>query len=664
MGYSSSCLSIVAETSWQELVTRLDLWGLGAALLAAAIHHRGRSYLASVVLVSTIWLEIHVTLVMVGSENWAVAGTVIPVLQFTTSLFLGLRIGLLTSALTFFTIPSVIFLSGQIGSTAGFQTPGALMFIAALATTTLLTTGLMIGFLQALASVLRQNIVSESRARDIIERSPDAMITLTSEGLLDEINPAAEELMGVASEHARGQPLAILNLQPQEPAPEELLLRLFNSDEPTQLEVSKTGLTLEALARSVVRVDGAQGSLIVLRNITPRLAAENLAMELQTQLHSSQKLEAVGLLAGGVAHDFNNLLTAVGGYGALLSQSSDPDARAYSKMVLEVQQQGATLVQKLLQFARQRPVDPHPVCISSILNELSPLLRRLLGERHRLVLNIEPPCATLIDPGRLEQLLLNLTANARDAMIQDGVLRMNCRCEGDVIALEVSDTGKGMTSAVKNRIFEPFFTTKPTGRGTGLGLSSVHATVRDANGTIEVDSEVGEGTRFSMTFPSTEEKAAEAAPAAVSTSEICRKEAIAFVAEDNKWVRDYVRRLLLREGYAVSTAASGDDAVTALSEMSYPPDILLCDVVMPGLSGLQVVNEMQQRWPQLRYLFMSGYLGEEANHPGLKNSPYLVHKPFTDQQLLARIKKRLQGKPSTSLENTVLSNTNLSNRTA
>jgi signal transduction histidine kinase/CheY-like chemotaxis protein len=362
------------------------------------------------------------------------------------------------------------------------------------------------------------------------------------------------------------------------------------------------------------------------------------SLALQAQLQHSQKLEALGLLAGGVAHDFNNLLTAIGGYGALLGRSSDARARELGLEIVAAQRRGATLTRQLLAFARKDTPRPRSIDLSRALAELTELLRRAIGERVQLHVEAEPECPILADPGRIEQVVVNLAVNASDAMPDGGRLWIRCVKDGDRVRLEVEDEGVGIDEATQERIFEPFFTTKGRHRGTGLGLSTVHGIVTESGGSIELHSRIGHGTRFTLRWPR-----ATLGPIdePVDATELLGAGRCVLWVEDNDGARDYVRGVLEERGFLVVSARSAEEALELTTKLHEAPDLVLSDVILPGLTGPELVAKLKQRWPSLRCLFVSGYVGDVALGAGFDPARDLVLKPFTSQELFARVAAKL-----------------------
>jgi signal transduction histidine kinase/ActR/RegA family two-component response regulator len=366
--------------------------------------------------------------------------------------------------------------------------------------------------------------------------------------------------------------------------------------------------------------------------------SEARAHALQAQLLHAQKLEAVGRLAGGVAHDFNNLLTAISGYASVLEQSSDPHAREIGDEILSAQRRGATLTRQLLAFARKDTDQPRPMDLARTLADVAGLLRRALGEKVQVHVEAEPGCAIVADPGRIEQVLLNLGLNARDAMPRGGRLWIRCGLDAGRVRLEVQDEGVGMDEQVQARAFEPFFTTKGRERGTGLGLSTVHGIVGDSGGSIELQSRVGQGTLFVVRWPR-----AAFVPEAEGDSQIELDGAgrRVLLVEDNDGARAYVQRLLDERGFRVTAARSAEEAAVLCAQDDAAPDLVVTDVILPGLTGPDLVRELKERWPALRCVFVSGYLGDVPLGVGFDPATDLVPKPFTSSELLARIASKL-----------------------
>jgi two-component system cell cycle sensor histidine kinase/response regulator CckA len=281
-----------------------------------------------------------------------------------------------------------------------------------------------------------------------------------------------------------------------------------------------------------------------------------------------------------------------------------------------------------------------PIDLAAMLSALGPLMQRVAGERLELALLVGEPCPVVVDPGQIEQVMLNLVANVRDAMPKGGEIRIECRRSGDRILVEVRDTGDGIPENLRGKIFDPFFTTKEPGKGTGLGLSTAAGIVREGGGTIDVQSAEGEGTTFVISLPTTQQIPEDAPPPPARAAGSAGAGRHILVAEDNDSVRCYLKLMLERAGFRVTLTRSGDEAAATLRSMSKPPDLLLSDVVMPGGTGPELAADARVRFRDLPVLFMSGYAGEAGQHAEFEAGEALS-KPFTDHDLLERIEAKL-----------------------
>jgi PAS domain S-box-containing protein len=394
------------------------------------------------------------------------------------------------------------------------------------------------------------------------------------------------------------------------------------------------------------------GAVVTFIDITDR-------QKLEAQLIQSQKMEAIGTLAGGVAHDFNNILTAIIGYGSIL-QRKMPDAdplKASVVNILESAQRAARLTRSLLTFGRKQTLVPVPVDLNSIVRRVEKLLLPLIGED--VVLAADLSDADLIvqaDAGQLEQVLMNLAANARDSMPQGGCFTIHTEktafdaeqarihgvpAAGSFAVLSVSDTGSGMDQATRLKIFEPFFTTKEVGRGTGLGLSIAYGIIRQHNGTISVYSEIGKGTTFKIYLPLLH-RAATAEQAPRSDTSGARGTETLLIAEDDKMVLALMKAVLEEHGYRVLEAQDGEQAVRVFSENRDRIQLVILDTIMPKMNGKQAFSAIKALHPDVKALFMSGYTADIISRQGLVDQGFeLMQKPIAPAELLARVRKAL-----------------------
>jgi len=360
-------------------------------------------------------------------------------------------------------------------------------------------------------------------------------------------------------------------------------------------------------------------------------------------------MEVVGRLAGGVAHDFNNILTTIRGYGDLLLERVEADSPAWDAVqhIRRSATRAAALTEQLLVFTRRRPPQPRVVQLNDVLRHMSGLLRRVIGEDIKMDVRLDARLPNVkVDPGQIEQMVLNLAINARDAMAKGGQLTISTADLTGSVRIVVEDDGIGMDEETRRHIFEPFFTTKGIGKGTGLGLSIVHAIVEQSGGHITVESAPGKGARFSIVLPSVNlprEQRTSATP--VPSPAIPRGSETILVAEDDEEVRDFVEHVLKRSGYHVLCAPDGAAAMRVAQ--SFPGEIalLLSDVVMPNLNGRQLAEQLQPLRPKLRVLHMSGYPGDTiARYGDVREGDAFLQKPFSARELAEKVRDVLDGK--------------------
>jgi len=394
--------------------------------------------------------------------------------------------------------------------------------------------------------------------------------------------------------------------------------------------------------------------------ITERRLAEEALRKAEEQFRQAQKMEAVGQLAGGIAHDFNNLLTAILGYTDLASHGVRHDQRDLAADLEEIRRAGeraVTLTRQLLAFSRKQVLERQIVNLNDVVQELERMLRRLIGEDIQLeTVTARPLHPVIVDPGQMEQVLLNLVINARDAMPGGGTLRIetaNTTAPPEMagsspdaaaqpcISLTITDTGCGIPSEIRSRIFEPFFTTKDPGKGTGLGLAMVYGVVTQTGGCITVDSEPGRGTRFTIYLPAAEARSPTVAEASERALELKGSETILLV-EDEHAIRELVRKVLAGYGYHVLEAADAAHALETAERHPGPIDLLISDIVMPRMSGPELAERLAARRPETRVLYMSGFSNRPISgfsSPGPR--VMLLHKPFTPDRLARKVRECL-----------------------
>jgi len=502
---------------------------------------------------------------------------------------------------------------------------------------------------------------SEERYRELFQDSLDTIFISTPAGRVIDINPAGLELLGferkedllqvnIAEElyQDREDRQRMLDLMAKQGFCRDYELRLKRRDG-TPLRVLETTTAVRDSADQVIALRG------MLRNVTQQRALEE-------QLLRSQRMEAVGHLAGGVAHDFNNLLTVINGRSDLLRTLLEPGSPLVRE-VDEIKQAGkraAALTRQLLILSRRQMSSPSAVNLNQIVGNVENLLRRSIGEQVELICNLKPDLANIkADPSQVEQVLLNLALNARDAMPRGG--RLTIETDNAMVAegsslhamglqlgphvlLRVEDTGVGIDARLLGQIFEPFVTTKGPGEGTGLGLSTVYGIVQQSHGQIRVDSEPGRGASFEIFLPAVEEAIVEDSEPEEDAESPRGTETILLV-EDEAAVRSLLRRFLEGQGYRVVEAPDGETGYEQAESREGEIDLLLTDLVMPGMGGFELARRMESRWPQVKILFMSGYsedaVGMMDNEP-LMDATNFLQKPFSTDLLARRIRAILE----------------------
>ena len=385
----------------------------------------------------------------------------------------------------------------------------------------------------------------------------------------------------------------------------------------------------------------------------------------EAALFQSQKVEAIGQLAGGVAHDFNNILAVITGYCEMAQRQLDAahPARPRLDQILKAANRAAALTRQLLAFSRKQVLQPRPLDLNAIVADAHKMLGRLIGENISVVLKPSAGLGTVnADPGQIEQIVFNLAVNARDAMPRGGTLTIETRNvdldedyamrhpsteAGRYVMLALSDTGVGMTPEVQARAFDPFFTTKPEGQGTGLGLATVYGIVKQSGGNVWVYSEPGHGTTFRVYLPRVDRPNANlASPSASTSTEPPRGTETILLAEDTDSLREVIRETLQERGYKVLAAADGREAFATARMFDGSIDLLLTDVVMPNMGGADLAKALLERRPGLRVVYMSGYTdGALSQHGVLGAGIHLVEKPFTSDLLARKVREALDEKP-------------------
>ena len=504
----------------------------------------------------------------------------------------------------------------------------------------------------------RQLEESESRYRLLFESNPQPMWVFDSVTLAFlAVNQAAIACYGYTREEFLG--MTLRDIRPPEDVPALLehtrtSTGTLHTDGPWQHR-KKDGTTLFAeVAAHPIRFGDADARLVMVFDITER-------KRLEEELRQSQKLEAVGLLAGGIAHDFNNLLTVIEGYAEMIraDQAQEDAHRDSVEEILVAAGRAASLTRQLLAFSRRQILQPIRLNLNANVTSTQRLLSRLLGENIQIRTVLASGLWDVFaDPGQMDQIVLNLSVNARDAMERGGTLSIETSniaagaCDafltpeltgGEYVRLSVIDTGHGMDQETQRHIFEPFFTTKEVGRGTGLGLSTVYGIVTQSGGHIRVSSEPEKGSSFSIYLPRARGAASPAAKAAAGSMPPQQTGESVLVVEDDANVRHLVVAILKRSGYRVIAPATAHEALCICGDPSTPLDLLLTDMVLPETDGAAVAETAMASRPNLRVLFMSGYTEHPVLRlPGFDRGAPFLHKPFTQAALMAKLREVMQ----------------------
>ena len=520
--------------------------------------------------------------------------------------------------------------------------------------------------------------VTDHLLTGLLDGAPDAVVCVAEDGRIVLVNAQAERLFGYRRQELVGERVEILVPGDVRAGHQALRGRYVADPRPrpmgAELDLSgrrRDGSSFPAeISLSAVQTDDGILVMAAVRDITAwlELRAERDRLRrqaerdfMEAQLQQAQRLESLGQLAGGVAHDFNNLLGVILNYASFVGEEAAKDpgqaswqsVRDDNSQIERAAERAAELTRQLLTFARRDAVKLQPLNLNEVITNVEQLLSRTLGEQVVLRTDLSPrPCMVLADPGQIEQVLVNLAVNARDAMPAGGMLTLTTGtteidadhpasaaglAPGRYGRMRISDTGTGMTREVLDHAFEPFFTTKSKGKGTGIGLATVYGIITHAHGYVQVDSEPGAGTTFTVLLPATSQDAVAAPePKPALRQDACET---VLLVEDEPAIRDVTSRILARNGYQVITAANGRQAIEAASGHD-EIDVLLTNVVMPEMQGKEAAERIQALRPGVKVLFMSGYAQRLLDTQGVAAADVnLIEKPFTEQSLLAKLRQ-------------------------
>jgi PAS domain S-box-containing protein len=497
-----------------------------------------------------------------------------------------------------------------------------------------------------------------NRLMTAIEQTPESVVITDTEGRILYVNPVFERVTGYSRAEVIGQNPRLLKSNRQDSAFYRQLWGKISAGEVWRgrfINKKKDGtlFTEDAVIAPVRDEKGAVTNHIAIkRDISHEL-------ELEVQYRQTQKIDSIGRLAGGVAHDFNNILAVICGHTDLALAQLSPDAplRSNLECIQESADHAANLTRQLLAFGRGQVIEPRRINLNELIVNLNKMLRRLIGEDIKLVTQTAPDLGQIkADPGQIEQVLLNLVVNARDAMPDGGTLtirtdnvtldedyaRSHLISPGDYVMVSVSDTGVGMTDEVKQHIFEPFFTTKEQGKGTGLGLATCFGIIQQSNGHIHSDSQVDKGTQFKIYLPRVWGVEDPISSREVPVSLPQGTETI-LLAEDEPSLRQLMARVLRTQGYTVLEATDGHEALTLAQANGAKIQLLLTDAIMPGLSGKTLAEWLGQVNPAIRVLFISGYINNNAVRDAMSRpGTFFLQKPFNPLDLTKRVREAIE----------------------
>jgi two-component system cell cycle sensor histidine kinase/response regulator CckA len=521
--------------------------------------------------------------------------------------------------------------------------------------------GRLLGAEEALSAQLREQKVELERQISAI-RLLDAAIGQITEAIvvvnarngreqavIEYANRAFSQMAGLDHATIVGQPASDLTFLPPDMEPMRRDAYLGRQID-TEFRVAREGEGTRTIQWNVTPVLESDGKLSYLLSVFRDVTTER---NLSDQLRQSQKMEAMGRLAGGVAHDFNNLLTAI--LGSTESLASDPELKKSSE-VAEIQhaaERAASLTHQLLAFSRQQVLMATPIDLNAAVKRSVKMLRRVINDDIELVTECTKDAVVAkLDAGALDQVLMNLVVNAQDAMPSGGIISVGTERDDTRVRLTVADTGHGMSSETMSRIFDPFFTTKPVGRGTGLGLSTAYGIVDQLGGRIDVESSAGAGSRFTLSFPISTEPLVivESSSGPHQRRPDERNSETLLLAEDDEAIRRLAKRALELSGYVVLTAADGADAIEVARRHGRPIDLLITDVLMPRIRGPEVASVLLAEKLVKRVMFMSGYLDSPASIAGIAGiatPSQLLNKPFTPKMLVETVRAALDAERPT-----------------
>ena len=611
---------IVCAVAWLIAARRNEVLGCSVALIAT-------------------WLEVETA--FIGAPFFPTAGLLIlPTLVLAFGLLLGSRVALWV---TLITIPTTILTSLTSPVLQQRGVSGEAIYWLAMHVISVLA----VWALHALGMVAYQRVFESMEANeqdlaDTIRFAPHGILVTTHEGTVVLANPAAEAILRLSHDRIVQHAVADVLAQASGLTVPIDSLKRDDTNATLDLELTAAGEPSAHVELSWRRMERNRDQYL-LRDVSQRARAEEHRREMELQLSHAQRMDAVGRLAGGLSHDFNNILTAVSGSAEMLRIEKNPKERAeLVDDIIEARDRGAALTRQLLAFARREVVQPRVIELGSYVRGVERLLQRVAGDRQRLRFELVPGCHVRVDPGQLEQSLMNLVANARDAMPNGGtctisVSRLSSDSRPTRVLLRVADEGIGMTPEVVARAFEPFFTTKARGQGTGLGLASVHGMAEQSNGTAYISSTPGRGTEVTLELPQVDEVPTSSTVESMVPLSRAHEHTI-LVAEDDAGTRRVVDRILRHAGHNVIAVCDGAEAMALVESATVSFDLLVSDVMMPGHTGPELADRMHLVRPETPVLLMTGYAEEQLSELlDNRSGREIITKPFSADAISQRV---------------------------
>ena len=639
VSYAAVTAIHVSELGVHAAILTSDFAMVFVCATAWVIADRVNAVLGCSLAIVATWIEVETA--FIGAQNFPTAGLlVLPTLVLASGLLLGSRVALWVALIT---IPTTILTSLTSPELHGGDVAGKSLYWFVMHVISVVSVWALHALgMSAYGRVFEAMEANEQDLADTIRFAPEGILVATRDGEVLLANPAAQVILRL--EHGDIVRHTVTDVLTRAGG-SAVALDTLTRDEtgvPLELELTAAGQASVHIEVSWRRMERNRDQYL-LRDVSQRAHAEARRREMELQLSHAQRLDAVGRLAGGLSHDFNNILTAVSGSAEMLRITKIPKERAeLVDEIIAARDRGAALTRQLLAFARREVVQPQVIELARYVRGVERLLQRVAGDRQRLRFELVPGCHVRVDPGQLEHTLMNLVANARDAMPNGGtctisVSRLSSDSRPTRVLLRVADEGIGMTPEVVARAFEPFFTTKARGQGTGLGLASVHGMAEQSDGTAYISSTPGRGTEVTLELPQVDEVPTSSTVESMVPLSRAHEHTI-LVAEDDAGTRRVVDRILRHTGYNVIAVSDGAEAMALVELATVSFDLLVSDVMMPGHTGPELADRMHLVRPDTPVLLMTGYAEEQLSELlDNRSGREIITKPFSADAISQRV---------------------------